>query len=112
MPYPDNHDPAAQDRAMGTGTGPDYVPAPGEEPRFAKFMSDQAAAAQARINALAKHTGHDGVTIRGGSGRTTITKARIGVFVQVAHEGSLGTAIVLIPPDMVAAVADALRGMA
>ena len=112
MPYPDNHNPAAQDRAMGSGTGPGRVWIEADYQRQADLIREGMRAAQARLDAKATHTGHDGVTIRGGSGRATVTRERIGVFVQVAHDGSLGTETVLIPPDMVAGVADALRGMA
>lgn len=111
MPYSDNHSGADQDRAMGPGTGPGGIRGHAEEARFAKFMNAQAAAAQARIDAKAKHIASDGITIIGGSGRATITRERIGVFLQIAHQGSLSTETVLIPPDMVAGVIDALRSV-
>ena len=111
MPYSDNHSGAAQDRAMGTGTGPGGIRGQAEKARFAKFMNAQAAAAQARIDAKAKHGGGIGTTIIGGSARATITRERIGTFLQIAHHGSLGTETVLIPPDMVAGVIDALRSV-
>lgn len=111
--YPDNHDGAAQDRAMGTGTGPGYVPSAADEARLNKMLTEQAAAAQARMDARAKHNGGwTNTTIRGATARLTITRTgSVGTFLQVTHDGETKPETVLIPPDLIAGAADALRKM-
>lgn len=109
MPYSDNHSGADQDRAMGTGTGPGGIRGHAEKARFAKFMNAQAAAAQARIDAKAKHGGGIGTTIRGANARMTITRLNVGTFLQITHDGETKPETVLIPADLIACAADVLR---
>lgn len=108
MPYPDNHSPAAQDAAMGTGTGAGGTWSDANFARHAAYVREGLRAAQARLDAKAGIPQPDSATVRGGSAGATITREQIGVFVQVAHRGALGTETVLIPPDMVAGVIAAL----
>jgi len=111
MPYSDNHSGAAQDRAMGTGTGPGCRAwTAADYDRQAALIRAGMAAVEAR-RAGPSPSAMRAVTIHGQNSDMVITRDALGVWLSPRNPLDKGTVPVLIPAELIAQVAGVLGEM-